>query len=383
VVRRMKLTLTEEQQMIRNMVRDFAEKELKQVARDIDETERFPEENIPKLAGLGLMGMCIPKEYGGSGVDHVSYAIAIEEISRVCASTGTIVSVNNSLVCDPILKWGNEEQKQKFLVPLASGQKIGAYSLTEPNAGSDAASIKTTCKKEGDGYVINGSKNFVSNGQVASYTIVFASMDRSLGHKGINAFIVEEGMKGYEKGKKEKKLGIRGSDTISLTFEDCHVPVANLLGKEADGFKIAMRALDGGRIGIASQAVGIAQGALDESIKYSTDRQQFGQPLSNFQAIQWMLADMATEIEAARLLVYKSAAFKEAGMRFSTESSMAKLFASEVAVNAARLAVQIHGGYGFTKDYDVERFYRDAKITEIYEGTSEVQKLIISRALLK
>ena len=379
----MRFALTEEQQMIRTMVRDFAEKELRPIAREIDEEERFPEESISKLAQLGLMGMTTPKEYGGAGTDNVSYSIAIEEISRVCAATGTIVSVNNSLVCEPINKYGTEEQKQKYLVPLAKGEKIGAFALTEPNAGSDAASQKTVCKKEGDGYILDGAKNFVSNGQVSSYYIVFAMLDKSLGHKGICAFIVEGDTDGFTKGKKEKKLGIRGSDTISFSLENCIVPKENLLGKEGEGFKIALGTLDSGRIGIASQAVGIAQGALDESVKYSVERQQFGKSLSNFQAIQWMLADMATEIEAARLLVYKAAAFKDMGKRFSLESSMAKLFASDIAVKAARAAVQVHGGYGFTKDYDVERFYRDAKITEIYEGTSEVQKMIISRALLK
>jgi len=379
----MRLAPTEEQQMIRKMVRDFAEKELKPIAREIDEEERFPEESLPKLASLGLMGMTIPRKYGGAETDNVSYSIAIEEISRVCAATGTVVSVNNSLVCDPIFKYGAEEQKQKFLTPLAKGEKVGAYALTEPNAGSDAASLRTICKKEGDGYILNGSKNFVSNGLIASYLIVFATMDRSLGHKGICAFIVEDGMKGFEKGKKEKKLGIRGSDTISLNFENCFLPKDNLLGNEGKGFGIALAALDGGRIGIASQAVGIAQASLDESLKYSMERQQFGKPISKFQAIQWMLADMATEVEAARLLVYKAAALKDSGMKFSTESAMAKLFASETAVKAARMAVQVHGGYGYTRDYDVERFYRDAKITEIYEGTSEVQRMIISRALLK
>jgi butyryl-CoA dehydrogenase len=379
----MKLILTEEQEMIRSMVRDFAEKELRLIAREIDEEERFPEESMPKLAGLGLMGMTIPKEYGGSATDNVSYAIAIEEISRVCAATGTIVSVNNSLVCEPINKHGTEEQKEKFLTPLAKGDKLGAYALTEPNAGSDAASLRTTFKKDGDGYVLNGSKNFVSNGSKSSTFIVFASVDRNLGHKGISAFLVSEDTEGFTKGKKEKKLGIRGSDTISLNFENCPLPKDNLLGKEGEGFRIAMSTLDSGRIGIASQAVGIGQGALEESVKYSGEREQFGGPISKFQAIQWMLADMATEIEASRLLVYKAAAFKDAGQKFSTESSMAKLFASDVAVRAARMAVQIHGGYGFTKDYDVERFYRDAKITEIYEGTSEVQKFVIARSLLK
>jgi butyryl-CoA dehydrogenase len=379
----MKFALSEEQKMIKDMVRDFAEKELRPIAREIDEEERFPDETLPKLSELGLMGMAFPREYGGSGIDNVSYAIAVEEISRVCPSTGIIVSVNNSLVCEPLNKFGSEEQKKKFLTPLARGEKLGGFALTEPNAGSDAAGIKTTCKKEGDGYILDGSKNFVTNGSKASYFIIFANIDKSLGHKGITAFVVEDSMKGFSKGKKEKKLGIRASDTISLGLDHCFVPAENLLGKEKDGFKVAMSTLDSGRIGVASQAVGIAQGALDESIRYSGERQQFGQPISGFQAIQSMLADMATEIEAARLLVLKSAALKDSGARFSTESAMAKLYASDVAVRVTRDAIQIHGGYGYTREYDVERFYRDAKITEIYEGTSEVQRMVISRALLK
>jgi butyryl-CoA dehydrogenase len=379
----MKFALTEEQKMIKDMVRDFAEKELRPIAREIDEEERFPDETLPKLSELGLMGMAFPREYGGSGIDNVSYSIAVEEISRVCPSTGIIVSVNNSLVCEPLNKFGTEEQKKKFLTPLARGEKIGGFALTEPNAGSDAAGIKTTCRKEGDGYVLDGSKNFVTNGSKASYFIVFANIDKSLGHKGITAFVLEEDMKGFSKGKKEKKLGIRASDTISLGIDQCFVPAENLLGKEKEGFKVAMSTLDSGRIGVASQAVGIAQGAFDECIRYSNERQQFGQPISGFQAIQSMLADMATEIEAARLLVLKSAALKDSGARFSTESAMAKLYASDVAVRVTRNAIQIHGGYGYTREYDVERFYRDAKITEIYEGTSEVQRMVISRALLK
>lgn len=378
----MDFKLTEEQEMIKKMVRDFAEKEIAPLARENDEKSTYPPEIAKKLGELGIMGMTIPTEYGGAGADHISYTIAIEELSRVDGSFGTVVSVNNSLVCDPILKYGTEEQKQEFLIPTAK-HGIGAFSLTEPGAGSDAGSQKTTAVLEGDEYVINGTKNFVSNGKLANVVLLFAMTDKSKGHRGISAFLISDGTPGFTKGKKEDKLGIRACDTIEISFENCRIPKENLLGEEGQGLGIALGTLDGGRIGIAAQAVGIAQGALDESIRYSKEREQFGQPISNFQAIQWKLANIATETDAARLLVHKAAFTKEQGKRFSLEAAMAKLFASDVAMKATREAIQVFGGYGYVKEYPVERFYRDAKVTEIYEGTSEVQRIVISRALLK
>ncbi|UCD92294.1 MAG: acyl-CoA dehydrogenase [Methanobacteriota archaeon] len=378
----MDFKLTEEQEMIKKMVRDFAEKEIAPLARENDEKSSYPPEIAKKLGELGIMGITIPTEYGGAGTDHVSYAIAIEELSRVDSSFGTVVSVNNSLVCDPILKYGTDEQKKKLLTPIAK-HGIGAFSLTEPGSGSDAGSLKCTAVLEGDEYVINGTKNFVSNGLMADLVLLFAVTDKSKGAKGISAFLIPDGTPGFEKGKKEDKLGIRACDTIEISFEDCRIPKEFLLGEEEQGLRIALGTLDGGRIGIAAQAVGIAQGALDESLRYSQEREQFGQPIFNFQAIQWKLANIATETEAARLLVHRAAFTKEQGKRFSTEAAMAKLFASDVAMKATREAIQVFGGYGYVKEYPVERFYRDAKVTEIYEGTSEVQRIVISRALLK
>ena len=372
---------TEEQEMIRKMVRDFAEKELAPIAQENDEKAGYPREIAKKLGELGLMGMAIPPEYGGAGTDQISYTIAVEELSRIDASFGTVVSVNNSLVCDAILKWGTEEQKQEFLKPLAQ-QGIGAYSLTEPGSGSDAGALKTTAILDGDEYIINGTKNFVSNGYTADVILLFALTDPSKKARGISAFLVKDGTPGFNKGKKEDKMGIRACDTIEISFEDCRLPKENLLGPEEKGLSIALGTLDGGRIGIAAQAVGIAQGALDESIRYSKEREQFGRPISKFQAIQWKLADIATEVDAARLLVHKAAYVKQQGQRFSLESAMAKLFASDVAMKATREAIQIFGGYGYIKEYPVERYYRDAKVTEIYEGTSEIQRLVIARALL-
>ncbi len=368
--------------MIRKMVRDFAEKELAPIARENDEKASYPIEVVRKLGELGIMGMAIPTEYGGAGTDQISYTIAVEELSRVDASFGTIVSVNNSLVCDPILKWGTEEQKQEFLKPIAK-QGIGAFSLSEAGSGSDAGGLKATALLEGDEYVINGTKNFVSNGKMADVILFFALTDPSKGARGASAFLVKDGAPGFTKGKKEDKLGIRACDTIEISFEDCRLPKENLLGPEDKGLSIALGTLDGGRVGIAAQAVGIAQGALDESIRYSKEREQFGQPIANFQAIQWKLADMATEIDAARLLVQKAAYAKEQGGRFSLEAAQAKLFASDIAMKATREAIQVFGGYGYMKEYPVERFYRDAKVTEIYEGTSEIQRLVITRALLQ
>jgi butyryl-CoA dehydrogenase len=379
----MRFELTEDQKMIQQMVREFAEKEVAPLAAQIDAEARYPEETIKKMAELNLMGMMVPEKYGGAGVDTVSYALAMEEIAKACASTSTIMSVNNSLVCDPLLKNGTEEQKQKYLVPLAKGKLLGCFGLSEPNAGSDAANQQTAAVLKGDKWTLNGRKNFTTNGAHADICILFASTDKAQGHKGISAFIVELDTPGFSIGKIEKKLGICGSDTASLVFEDCQIPKENLLGEVGRGFKIAMETLDGGRIGIAAQAVGIAQAALEQSTKYSKERVQFRQTISNFQAIQWMLADMATEIECARLLTLKAATLKDKGIRHSSESSMAKLFASETAMRATHKAIQIHGGYGYIKDYPVERYFRDARITEIYEGTSEIQRLVIAAHLLK
>lgn len=367
--------------MIRKMVREFAEAEMRPIAQQSDLTGEFPWQTIRKMGPLGLMGMPIPKEYGGGGVDSVSYAIGIEEISRVCAATGVIVAVHTSVGTYPIYLFGSEEQKRKYLPKLARGEMIGAFALTEPNAGSDAGAASTTAKPDGDFYILNGTKIFITNGMVAGTVIVLGLTDKSKGTRGMTAFIVEEGTKGFSHGSREKTMGQCASDTSELVFENCAVPKENMLGKEDEGFKLAMTALDGGRVGIAAQAVGIAQAALDESIKYSKEREQFGKTISKFQAIQWMLADMATEIEAARLLTYSAACLKDAKMKFSKEASMAKMYASEVATRTTSRAVQIHGGYGYTKDYTVERLYRDARITEIYEGTSEVQRMVIAANL--
>lgn len=372
---------TKEQEMVRKTVREFAEKESALIAAEIDENSRFPDENIKKMGKLGLMGMNIPKEYGGAGTDMVSYVIAVEEISRVCASTGIIMSVNNSLACFPILTFGTEEQKKKYLTPLARGDKLGAFALTEPNAGTDAASLTSTAKLEGEHYILNGSKIFITNGSVANVINLFAMTDKSKGTRGISCFIIEKGFEGFSIGTVEDKLGIRGSKTAELVFENCKIPKENLLGKEGEGFKIAMMTLDVGRIGVGAQALGIAQGAFEAALKYAKEREQFGKPIGKFQAIQWMLADMATRIEAARMLVYKAAFAKDIGLRYSKEAAMAKLYASETAMDVTTKAIQIHGGYGYTKDFPVERFFRDAKITEIYEGTSEVQRMVISTNL--
>ena len=375
--------LTEEQRFIKKTAGDFAENELKPGAAERDETEEFPSEQVKQMGELGFMGMMIPDEYGGAGMDVVSYVIAVEEISRGDASCGVIMSVNNSLVCDPIFKYGNEEQKKRYLVPLANGTHLGSYSLTEPNAGSDAGNLETTAVQDGDHYIINGTKIFVTSGGKSDTVVLFAVTDKEKKHKGISAFIVEKNWDGFEVGKRENKLGIRANDTSELIFKDCRVPKENLLAEEGMGFKIALDALDGGRIGIAAQALGIAQAALDESITYSKQRTQFGKPICEFQAIQWMLADMETEIQGARHLVHQAARAKDSGGRYSKEAAMAKLFASEVAMRTTTKAIQIHGGYGYMKEYPVERLFRDAKITEIYEGTSEVQRMVIAASLLK
>ena len=379
----MQLELNEQQKMIQKMVREFAEKEIAPVAADLDKKAEYPTKILQKMAKLGLLGIIIPTEYGGAGLDTISYAIVIEEISRKCASTGVITSVHNSLVSWPIMKYGTEEQKKKYLPILARGEKIGAFAGTEPNAGSDLGAMQTTAELKGDKYIINGSKTFITSGSKAGVIIVFAVTDKDAGSKGISAFIVENTFKGFKVGSVFEKMGINANHVSELFFEDMEVPKENLLGKEGEGFKIALSALDGGRIGIAAQSVGIAQAALEESIEYAKQRQQFGRPISRFQAIQWMIADMATRIEAARFLVYNAAYKKDRGESYAKEAAMAKMFASETAVEATIKAVQIHGGYGYTKEYTVERLFRDAKITEIYEGTNEIQRLVISRELLR
>jgi butyryl-CoA dehydrogenase len=380
----MKLELNEQQKMIQKMVREFAVKEVAPIAAELDKKEEYPKKTLEKMAKLGLLGIIIPQEYGGAGLDTISYEIVVEEISRQCASTGVVTSVHNSLTAWPIVKYGNDEQKKKYLPILAKGEKIGAFAATEPNAGSDLGAMTTTAKLDGKKYIINGDKTFITSGPEAGIIIVFAVTNKEAGHKGISAFIVENDMKGYKVGSVFEKLGINASKTSELIFEDMDVPKGNLLGKEGEGFKIALSTLDGGRIGIAAQAVGIAQAALDECIEYSKQRQQFGKPLAKFQAIQWMIADMATRIEAARFLTLNAAYCKDHGTgRFSKEAAMAKLFASETAMDVVIKAVQIHGGYGYTKEYKVERLFRDAKITEIYEGTSEVQRMVIASNFLR
>jgi alkylation response protein AidB-like acyl-CoA dehydrogenase len=378
----MNLELTEEHLMIRKAARDFAQNELKPGVIERDELQKFPAEQIKKMGELGFLGMMVDPKYGGGGMDTISYVLAMEEISKVDASASVVMSVNNSLVCWGLEKFGSEEQKQKYLIPLAKGEIIGAFCLSEPEAGSDATSQHTTAIDAGDHYVLNGTKNWITNGSTASVYLVMAQTHVDKGHKGINAFILEKGTPGFTIGPKENKLGIRGSDTHSLMFTDVKVPKSNRIGEDGFGFKFAMKTLTGGRIGIASQALGIASGAYELALQYSKERKAFGVPISQHQAIQFKLADMATEIDAARLLCLKAAWHKDNGMDYNLSSSMAKLFASRVAMETTVEAVQIHGGYGFVKEFHVERLMRDAKITQIYEGTSEVQKIVISRALL-
>jgi len=382
----MDLELNEEQEMIRKMARDFAQNELAPVAAELDEKAEPPLVNLKKMADLGFMGLAIPEEYGGIDADSISYVIAIEEICKVCASTGVILAVHNSLGSYGLVTFGTEEQKRKFLPPLAS-EWISTYALTEPETGSDAASIKTRAVRDGDEYVINGAKQFITSAPFAHLFVVFAVTDPDKKHRGISAFVVEKGTPGFSVGREEDKLGIRAASTCGLVFEDCRVPVANRLGEDGEGFKVAMASLDAGRVGIAAQALGIAQGAYEASLAYAKERHQFGQPIAEFQGIQWMLADMATHIEAARLLTYQAALAKDkakkTGQRYSKEAAMAKLFASETAVWVTNKAVQIHGGYGYIKEYAVERYYRDAKITEIYEGTSEIQRIVIAHQILR
>ena len=379
----MHLELSEEQKLLQQTVREFANTEVKPLARELDETGRFPRETLRKAAELGLTGIPFPEQYGGAGFDHISYAIAIEEISRACASTGVILSVQNSLYCDPIYRFGNEEQKQRLLAPFARGEKIGCYALTEPQAGSNAAALATHAVRKGDRYIVNGTKAWITNGGAADAAIVYVNTDPPKGEKGITALVVERGTPGFKVGKEEKKLGINATACVELSFTDCEVPIENRIGNEGEGYKVALSTLDGGRIGIAAQAVGIAQGAFEEALKYSQQRMAFGHPISNFQAIQFMLADMATEIDAARLLARKAAWKQDIGARFSMEASIAKLFASEMATRVTHKAIQIHGGYGYSREYPVERMYRDARITEIYEGTSEIQRLVIAAWVLK
>ncbi len=374
--------LSEDHKMVKDMVKKVADEEIRPKAAHYDETREFPWENIKKLSELGLMGVTVPEEYGGAGMDSLAYVLVIEELSRACASTGVITAVQNSLAEYPIMKFGTEEQKKKYLPLLASGEKIGAYALTEPGSGSDAAGMKTTCRLEGDHWVLNGQKNWITNSTAAEIFIVYATKDASLGHKGICCFILEKDYEGFSIGKHEETMGVRASGTCPLAFDNVKVPKENLLGEEGRGFNIAMAALDTGRVGIAAQAVGIAQAAYDEAIKYSKEREQFKRPISNFQLVQEMLVSMAVNIEAARLLMYKAALKRDSGERFTKEASMAKLYSSQVAVQAALDGMQVHGGYGYSKEYPAERFLRDAKVTQIYEGTSEVQKLVIAKQLL-
>ena len=373
---------TDEQAMIRNAARDFADKELAAGAAERDEKEQFPSEEIKKMAELGFMGMMVPEEAGGAGMDTVSYVLALEEISRADASAGVIMSVNNSLVCWGLEKFGNDMQKEKYLKLLASGKRLGAFCLSEPEAGSDAVNQRTTAVRDGDIYLLNGTKNFITNGANADVLLVMATTDKTKGAKGVSAFIVEKSLPGVIVSKKEHKLGIRSSDTAQITFQDCRVPKENVIKEEGFGFKFAMMTLDGGRIGIASQAIGIARAALDASLKYVKERKAFDQYLREFQAIQFKLAEMHTNIEAAHLLTLSAALKKDRGEKFTKEAAMAKLFASKVAVDCALEAIQIHGGYGYLKDFPVERYLRDAKITEIYEGTSEIQRIVIAREVL-
>ncbi len=378
----MNFQLTKEQEFVRKMVREFAVNEVEPLAADIDKEHRFPTETVEKMARYGLLGVPFPTEYEGAGGDHISYAITVEELSRVCASTGVICSAHTSLCCWPIFAWGTEEQKAKYLPDLLSGRKLGAFGLTEPGAGTDSAGQQTRAVLDGDEYVLNGSKVFITNGGYAETFVVMAMTDKSKGNRGITAFIVEKGDEGFSIGKTEDKMGICASSTTELVFKDCRIPADRVLGKVGQGFKVAMSTLDGGRIGIASQALGIAQGALDVTVDYMKARKQFGKKLSEMDALRQVVADLATKIEAARLLIYQAADMKDKHMNYGPKSAMAKLFAAETAMEVTTKCVQLHGGYGYTKDYPVERMMRDAKITEIYEGTSEVQRIVIAASVL-
>ena len=379
----MRIELSEEQELLRQEVRRFADEVVKPRAKEIDESGIFPRDYWEQAGALGLGGVAIPEEEGGAGMDSIAYCLVIEEISRVCATSGVILSVNNSLFCDPVLEFGTEEQRREFLRPAASGQKLGCFGLTEPGAGSDAGSLRTTAVRDGDDYVLNGNKVFITNGTDADFALVFATVDPALKHKGVTAFLVPCDTPGFSRGTHEYKLGVNASGTTELAFEEMRVPARYRLGEEGQGFKIAMWTLDGGRIGIAAQAVGIAQGAFDEALAYSKEREQFGRPISQFQAIQFFLADMATEIDAARMLTWKAAWTKDNRRRWTLEAAQAKLYSSEIAQRVTNRALQIHGGYGYTREYNVERYFRDARITEIYEGTSEIQKMVIAAWELK
>ncbi len=379
----MDFELTEEQRMVQETVRRFVEKEVKPVVSRMDHQGIFPRELVQRLAGIGLMGAFVPQPYGGAGMDLLSYVVAMEEISKAWAALSVIMSVNNSLVCDPIIRFGSELQKRKYLPRLAGGEILGCYALTEPCAGSDAGAIRTRARKVPGGYILNGSKIFITSGREAGLAVVFAVTAPEQGKKGISAFLVEKGAPGFRVGKIEEKMGLKASDTSELIFQDCAVAEENLLGQEHEGFKIALVTLDGGRVGIAAQALGIAGGCLEEALRYGRERRQFGRPIGDFQAIQWMIADMATEIEAARLLTYRAAWMKDRGMKATREAAQAKLVSSEAANRAAYKALQIFGGYGYMRDFPVERFYRDARITTLYEGTSEIQRLVIAREELK
>ena len=378
----MKLELSAEQQMIQAMAREFAESAIRPIAAEIDREARFPHETVKRMGELGLMGIAIAEAWGGSGADTVAYVVALEEIARVCASHAVIMSVNNSLYGDPVYKFGTAAQRERFLTPVASGHAQGCFALTEPQAGSDATNQHTVAIRDGDHYLVTGRKLFITSGREASFALVFCQTDRARGHHGISAFIVEKGTPGFGVSKTEDKLGIRASDTAELVFDDCRVPVANRLGEEGQGLRIAMGTLDGGRIGIAAQAVGIATGAYEKALEYARERRSFGVPIGQHQMVQWMLADMTTAIEGARLLTLRAATLKDAGKPYTTAAAMAKLFAAETAMKVTTDAVQVHGGYGFIKEYEVERYFRDAKITQIYEGTSQIQKLVIAREVL-
>ncbi|MCI8925555.1 MAG: acyl-CoA dehydrogenase [Lachnospiraceae bacterium] len=384
----MDFMLTKQHEMARTLFKEFAEKEVKPLAQEVDETEVFPRETVEKMAKAGFLGIPVPKEYGGQGCDPLTYAMCVEELSKVCGTTGVIVSAHTSLCCDPIMTYGTEEQKQKYLVPLAKGEKLGAFGLTEPGAGTDAQGQQTKAALDGDEWVLNGSKIFITNGKEADVYVIFAVTSVVTDAKGrskkmISAFIVEKGTPGFTFGTKEKKMGIRGSSTYELIFTDCRIPKANLLGQEGKGFGIAMHTLDGGRIGIAAQALGLAEGALERTVEYVKERKQFGRAIGAFQNTQFQLADMATKVQAAQYMVYRAAMAKATQKSYTVEAAMAKLYAAEVAMEVTTKAVQLHGGYGYIREYDVERMMRDAKITEIYEGTSEVQRMVISGALLK
>ncbi|KEI74330.1 acyl-CoA dehydrogenase [Clostridium botulinum] len=378
----MEFGLSQEQKLVKQMLMEFVENEVEPIAADIDKTERYPIETVEKMAKYGIMGMPFPKEYGGAGTDYLSYVIAVEELAKECATTSVILSAHTSLCCAPIFEFGTEEQKKKYLPDLLSGKKIGAFGLTEPNAGTDASAQQSVAVLEGDHYILNGSKIFITNGGAADTFVIFAMTDRSKGVKGISAFILEEEMSGFSIGKTEDKMGIRASSTTELIFEDVKVPKENLLGKEGKGFGIAMKTLDGGRIGIAAQALGIAEGALDHAIAYMKERKQFGKNLTKFQGLQWYIADMKVRVDAAKYLVYKAAWKKSAGENYTMDAAEAKLYAAEAAMYVTNKSLQILGGYGYTKDYPLERMLRDARITEIYEGTSEVQKMVIASSLL-